>query len=145
MKRLLKLITLALFISATSCYGQKMVKKVSDVKKLEINKEQFIGKPLKVLLRQIKPKIKFVYGKPENKWANVIGGTYLKFHFVDKAEGLKMLGKDQKPIAITVEFQLDPENTHKPLPKGGLMEWTKKATKEYGDLIIANIRVTGDL
>jgi len=39
-----------------------MVKTVSDTKKLETNKSQLIGKPLKNLLREINPKIETALG-----------------------------------------------------------------------------------
>jgi hypothetical protein len=121
-----------------------MVQKTNDADKLEMNKEQFIGKPLKVLLEQIEPKIKLVYGNPENTWAGAIGGTYLKFHFVDGDEWREIHKKNQKPIGITVSFQLEPNNTRKPLPKEGLKEWKSEDTMEYGDMIILNVRVSGE-
>jgi len=145
MKKLLKLSVLSiLLITASSCFGQKIVHKTSDAKKLEVNKAQFIGKPLKVLLAEIEPKIKFVYGNPENRWAGAVGGTYLKFHFIDRTEYGKVLKKKAKPLGIVVNFQLDPKNTHKPLPKEGLKEWTEVNTNEYGDMIITDIRVIGN-
>ena len=49
------------------CSAQKMMQNVADAKKLETNKAKFIGKPLKVLLNQIAPEIKYVYGNPDNK------------------------------------------------------------------------------
>ena len=36
----------------TTCQAQKMMRTVNDAVKLENNKQQFIGKPLKVLLDQ---------------------------------------------------------------------------------------------
>lgn len=151
MKKLFKLSVLTFLIpamlvtiSGTSCYGQKMVRKVSDAKKLETNQEQFIGKPLKTLLEDIGLTIKFVYGNPENTWAGATGGTYLKFHFVDRNEYGKMRVKNEAPTAIIVNFQLEPKNTRKPLPKEGLKEWTAEDTKEYGDMIITKIRVVDE-
>ena len=143
MKQLIKLITILLLLIGTSCYGQKMVQKASDAKKLEINKEQFSGKPLRVLLAQIEPAIKFVYGNPENKWATATGGTYLKFHFIDRGDYGKKINKNKKPLGILVTFQLDLNNTHKSLPKQGLNEWTDENTSMYGDMIITKVRVIG--
>lgn len=146
MKMLLKLSALLiLMFIAPSCFGQKMVHKTSDAKKLEVNKAQYIGKPLNVLLAEIEPKIKFVYGNPDNSWGGAIGGTFLKFHFIDRTEYTKVLKKKSKPLGIVVNFQLEPNNTRKPLPKDGLKEWSEENTKEYGDMIITNIRVIGEL
>jgi len=142
MKNILIILAFAFFYTApSSCCGQKMIQKTGDAKKLELNKEQFIGKPLKILLEQIEPKIKFVYGNPENTWAGATGGTYLKFHFVDRDEYGRKLKKNEKSIGMVINFQLEPNNTRKPLPKNGLKEWTKEDTKEYGDMIITKVRV----
>jgi hypothetical protein len=73
--------------SIISCNTQRLVLKINDAKNLETYKENFIGKPLKNVISEIKPKIKFVYGNPENKSAGAIGGTYFTFYFVDKEEG----------------------------------------------------------
>ncbi|MEY2916722.1 MAG: hypothetical protein RIS73_436 [Bacteroidota bacterium] len=143
MKKLFIIYSVSLILLSASCQAQKLVQGVNDAKKLETNKENFIGKPLKNLLTQIIPKIKFVYGNPENKWAGANGGTYLNFHFIDKEQGRKKINNKQNPTAIIIEFTLDENNKHKPLPKGGLKEWTSENTNEYGDMIIANIRVIG--
>ncbi len=133
-----------LLIMITSCQGQKMVQKISDAKKLEFNKEQFIGKPLRVLLDNISPKIKYVFGNPENTWSGANDGTYLRFHFVERDEYKLKLDNDEKLTAIVVTFPLDIHNAHKSLPKPGLKEWTAENTEEYGDMIVAGIRVIGE-
>ena len=143
MNQLFIVITISLF-STASCTAQKMVQKTIDAKKLEINKGNFISKPLNVLLEQIEPQIKFVYGNPENKWAGATGGTYLKFHFVSRDEYGESLKKNQNPIGIIVSFQLEVNNRRKPLPKDEIKEWTKENTKDYGDMIITNTRVIGE-
>ncbi|MEO6070192.1 MAG: hypothetical protein ABIN57_03770 [Chitinophagaceae bacterium] len=119
-----------------------MVQKASDAKKLEINKGQFIGKPLKVLLAQIGPEIKFVYGNPENNGES-IAGTNIKFYFSSKDEYWKKTKGKQKPIGILITFQLEPNNTHKAIPIGGI-KWTEELAKEYGDMIISRIYVSGE-
>lgn len=113
----------------------------TDAKKLELNQSQFIDKPLKALLAQIKPPIKFVYGNPENTWAGATGGTSLRLHFITKEERLKQWNKNQVPTEIVILFQLEPQNTRPPLPKEGLQQWTKENTKAYGDMIILKVRI----
>lgn len=132
-----------LILSATSCYSQKMVQRVSDAKKLETNKEKFVGKSLKVLLDSIGPEIKYVYGNPENTWFGETGGTRLYFYFVDRDEYGEKRARNETPVGVVVSFQLEPNNTRKPLPKEGLKRWTANETKEYGDMIISNVRVKG--
>ena len=142
MKQLFNIFLVVFLFVITSCNTQKLVVKVNDAKKIETNKDKFIGKPLKKVLSQIKPKIKYVYGIPENTSAEAIGGTYFTFYFVDKEDILKRF--NNKPTSITVQFQLEPTNNRRPLPKGGIKEWTKKETKEYGDMIIIRIYVRGE-
>jgi hypothetical protein len=142
MKQLFNIFLVAFLFAITSCNTQKLVLKVNDAKKLETNKDKFIGKPLKNVLSEIKPKIKFVYGNPENTWAGATGGTYFAFSFINK-EDFKKRFKD-KPTHITIRFQLEKQNNRKPLPKEGLTTWTEKETKEYGNMIILNIYVGGE-
>ena len=138
------ILSTALLLAITSCNTPRLVANVNDAKKLETYKDNFIGKPLKKVLSEIKPKIKFVYGNPENNSPEAIGGTYFTFYFVTKEEGKKRLSVKDTPTGITVQFQLEPKNNRKPLPKEGLQEWTIEETKEYGDMIIVSIRVSGN-
>jgi hypothetical protein len=95
------------------------------------------------VLSQIKPKIKFVHGNPENNSGHVSGGTRLTFYFVSREVGRERTGKNDNPTHITINFRLESENNRKPLPKEGLTKWTKKESKEYGDMIVQNIFVSG--
>jgi hypothetical protein len=134
----------AFLLAINSCNTQRLVLKVNDAKKLETNKDNYIGKPLKEVLSEIKPKIKFVYGNPENTWAGAIGGTYFTFYFADNEDGKKRISVNDIPTQITIRFQLEKQNNKKTLPKEGLTIWTEKETKEYGDMIIQNIYVSGE-
>ncbi|MDQ6610491.1 MAG: hypothetical protein M3Y85_11800 [Bacteroidota bacterium] len=143
MKHFIKILFIVIISSTTGCcYAQKMVTKIRDAKKLEINKEQFIGKPLKFLIDQIGPKIKFAYGNPNNKGESIIG-TNIKFYFADETEYWKRHKENQTPTAILVTFKLEPNNTRKPIPVGGV-KWTAELANEYGDMIISRIYVSGE-
>ena len=144
MKQFLFIPFAAFTLAVTSCNSQRLVAKVNDAKKLETNKDNFIGKPLKKVLSEIEPEIKFVYGNPENNWGGAFGGTYFVFNFDDKEEKIKRLSAKDTPTRIVVQFELEPKNVRKPLPKDGLTKWSKKETKAYGDMIVLNIRVTGE-
>ena len=137
-----QILTLLLILLASSCQRQKIMKSIPEAENLVINQHKFIGKPLRILLVEIKPDIKFVYGEPENTSGRTLGETYLVFTFVDKEAGKKRLNGETR-TRITVQFQLEPKNTRKPLPKEGLAKWTKIETKEYGDMIVLSIRVSG--
>jgi hypothetical protein len=142
MKQLFNIFFAAFLLAITSCNTQRLVLKVNDAKKLEANKDNFIGKPLKNVLSQIKPNIKHVFGNPENKSGHKTGGTYFSFYFIDKEEMKKKFNNE--PTHITIIFQLETTNNRRPFPKGGIKEWTKKETKEYGDMIIIRIFVLGE-
>ncbi len=144
MKQQFNIVFAILFLAITSCNTQRLVIKVNDAKKLETYKHNFIGKPLKRVLSEIKPKIKFVYGNPENTSAEAIGGTYFTFYFVDKEEAKKRLSVKDIPTRITVQFQLEAINNRKSLSKDGIKEWTKDDTQEYGDMTVISIRVNGE-
>lgn len=64
MKILFKiLLSFFLVVTAISCKAQ-LVQTTNDVKKLIENKNLFIGKPLEVLLKEVKPEIKMAIGMP---------------------------------------------------------------------------------
>ena len=132
-----------MLIAICACNTKKLVESIDDMEKLENNKRDFIGHPLHKLLSQVKPKIMFVHGNPENKSSHQTGGTYLVFYFVSRQVGRERTGKNDPPTHVTINFQLEQNNTRKPLPKEGLTKWTKKESKEYGDMIIQNIFVSG--
>jgi hypothetical protein len=143
MKHLVKVYYATMLIAVVSCSTQRLVESIDDVEKIKNNKSDLIGHPLQKLLSQIKPKIKFVHGNPENKSSHVSGGTHLAFYFVSREVGKERIGKNDIPTHVTINFQLEPNNTRKPLPKEGLTKWTKKESEEYGDMIIQNIFVSG--
>ena len=58
MKQFLFIPYVVLILGVISCNAQRLVVKVNDAKKLETYKDNFIGKPLKNLLAEIKPEIK---------------------------------------------------------------------------------------
>jgi hypothetical protein len=133
---------LALVLITNTGYTQKMVLTPSDAPKLVENKGTFIDKPLKNLLSQINPKINYVSGNPE-RYTNA---SYLTFYFVTKEDGVKVIRNTGKyPMGIYVTFQYEENNNHQPLPQGGILEWTSKDTEEYGDMIIMDIRIVGDI
>jgi hypothetical protein len=143
MKQLCNIFFVAFIFAISSCSTQKLVANVNDAKKLETNKDKFIGYSLKKVLAQIKPQIKYVHGNPENKSGHITGGTYLAFYFVSHKVGKKRITINDIPTHITINFQLEPGINRKPLPKEGLSKWTKKESEEYGDMIVQNIYVSG--
>ncbi len=119
-----------------------MMRTLQEANKLQVDKSQFIGKPFKVLLDQIKPDIKFVYGNPDNKDESIVG-TNMKIFFVDKETFFKSKRESKEPTGILISFQHDPDNNKQPIPIGGVNTTSRKLLSLYGDMVIKNIYVTG--
>lgn len=140
MKQILKLAILIAIFSTTSCHAQRMVQRTTDARKLEINKKEFIGRPLKVLLSQIGPPIKSAIGNPSE--TNTNENTFIIFYFVDKKGFIQRDSKGDKPTRIDVILKKTPGKNYAPIIPSN--PWTDKQTKEYGDMIVLRIRVTGE-
>jgi hypothetical protein len=121
----------------SSCHAQKMVQKTNDAKKLEINKNQFIGKPLKDLLKEIKPKIETALGSPGT---NERPG-FFNLYFASKSEYDNDRAQDKFPLTIKVYIKESFEWDRKDKTKDTWLNWTKEDEEKYGDLIIADIKV----
>ncbi|MEO6070193.1 MAG: hypothetical protein ABIN57_03775 [Chitinophagaceae bacterium] len=139
MKQPFILFFLCLLLSITSCYAQKIVQRTSDAKKLEIHKEQFIGKPLRVLLDQISPEIKSALGDPEATSAQRL--NHIAFYFVDKKEFYRRDKKGEHPIIINVTLKRPNGKQYPAL--SSTETWNDEKTKTYGDMIIMRIHVSG--
>jgi len=142
MKNILKRLSclFVLWSTISSCYSQQLVQTKTDAKKLEVNESRFIGKPLKELLKEIKPKIKSAIGNPTNVNREV--NTSITFYFEDKASFIERDKKGEKPIHIEVVFK---QNFDNPPTRelGKPSKWTKEDEEAYGNMIIGYIRVRG--
>ena len=72
----------------------------NDAKKLKANEQLFINKPLKTLLKEIKPEIKMVTATPSKNIQSRIG--YFIFRFVDTRRYDSSRQKGKYPQQITV-------------------------------------------
>ena len=140
MKQLLKIktfIAIFLFLSGI-CQAQKLMKTVSDAKELEAHKDKFVGKPLKLLLNEIEPEIKSVIGNPNKTHPE---NSFLIFSFVDDSTYNKQRAEGKFPTLVRVMLA----NYNRPTVKSlnnRPTKWAKEYEKEFGELIIADIRVT---
>lgn len=139
MRKKFEFFTFIFLLFTASCVAQKMVQRIDDAKKLQLNEKQFIGNPLKVLLAQIAPQIKSAIGNPED--INKRQNTFIFFYFVDKNEGLKMETKGEKPVYIYVILQKINGKLYPPILPAD--PWTKEQTKEYGDMTVLRVHVGG--
>lgn len=141
MKQILTILTFTLLLLTTSCHAQ-MMRTLNDAQKLKINEKEFIGQPLKTLLKEIKPEIKMVSANPST--SNQVRLGYFIFRFVDAQTYDSSLAKQKYLLQITV-FVKEPfvwNKNNKSLNER--FKWTKNDEKKYGQLTIVGIRVFGE-
>ncbi|MFW0735671.1 hypothetical protein [Flavobacterium sp. T12S277] len=131
-----KIFATLLLVINTNCKAQQMVQVPMDVYKLKANEQQFINKPLKDLLMEIKPEIKYVLGTPDYP-------PYFSFRFITREELIR------KPITgvtlgiyVYVKEPLDWKFDNR--PKDTAYQWTKEDIEKYGNLTVVRIKVSGN-
>ena len=83
MKNTIKTFAILFLLLSYSCKAQQMVQTTKDVSKLKTNEQQFINKPLKNLLKEIKPEIKTADATNDNPY-------YFSFKFRTLEQRKKM-------------------------------------------------------
>ena len=143
MKNINKTFTLIIVLLSFMACSQTTMKSIGDAKKLEINKKNFVGKPLSYLLKNIDVEIKSIIPFPNKNLKEI---NRLSLLFVNKEIYKKSTSEISiKPTRITIvfnqnwEFQGEKCTYEKP----GCTEWTKEDEKKLGQLIISDIYVTG--
>lgn len=133
MKNTLKLVLLFSVIHC-SCKAQQIVQTPEDVYKLKTNEQQFINKPLKNLLNEIKPEIKLVLGTVDYP-------PFFSFYFISREElNKKTLGSTLR-FYVYVKEPLDWNFDKR--PKSTAYNWTKEDLEKYGNLTVERIKVSG--
>lgn len=132
---------LILFLSP-SCFSQQLVKTVNDAQKIKANEEQFINKPLKELLKEIKPPIKHVSASPSKNIQSNVG--YFIFNFVDSNQKESLRSKGKTPVTLVVYVKEYFEWDFQKRPKGKETVWTSEDEKKYENLTIVGFRVYGN-
>jgi len=133
MKNTIKLFAILIFITTTSCKAQQMVQVPNDAYKLKTNEQQFINKPLKNLLKEIKPEIKFVLGTVDYP-------SYFSFRFITREE---LNRKDGGALALYVYVKEPLDWKFDERPKDMAYQWTKDDLEKYGGLTVIRIKVIG--
>ena len=118
MKTIIRIFAILLITITTSCKAQQMVQTTADVYKLKSNEQQFIGKPLKYLLSEIKPEIKIGVGNNEE------GHQFFSFRFLSLDEiKQKVIGRKLVSLYAYVKEPIDWNFNNR--PKGKEHLWTK--------------------
>lgn len=93
-----------LFVINYSCQvqAQQMVQTPDEANKLKLNEQQFINKPLKKLLKEIKPEIKSGFA------TNDEGHYFFSFFFLSPEESSReVIGRKHSNIYIYVKEPID--------------------------------------
>lgn len=130
----LKIFAILLFIINTSCKAQQMVQTPAETYKLKVNEQQFINKPLKNLLKEIKPEIKLVTGTVDYP-------SFFSFYFISREELTKNPDGSTMRLYVYVKEPLDWNFDKR--PKDQSYNWTKEDVEKYGGLTVERIKVSG--
>ncbi|MEC5394755.1 hypothetical protein [Bergeyella sp. RCAD1439] len=147
MKHLLKtIVLLCLCLLNYACAQQLKIKEPSETRKLEINKKDFIGKPLSQLLATIKVPIKSIQAYP-NKNKNEINRLTLRY--ITYNEYNKIWSKnsiEEGPTQLVIIFNQNWDFIGQrcyPNKNPQCAEWLPEDEKNLGNLIIYDIAVLG--
>ncbi|TEB45256.1 hypothetical protein D0809_08815 [Flavobacterium circumlabens] len=126
-----------LFVINSNCKAQQMLQVPMDAYKLKTNEQQFINKPLRNLLKEIKPEIKFVSGTVDYP-------PFFSFRFISREEIMKKSINDNTfgiGLYVYVKEPLDWDFDKR--PKDTASKWTKEDLEKYGNLTLERIKVIG--
>lgn len=101
---------------------------------LKINESKFVNKPLKYLLKEIKPEIKIGVGNNEDQF-------YFSFKFRTLEQQKLNQGSFDDRVSLYVFVKEPFDWKWEKRPKGMEGNWTKEDAKKYGDLIVVRIKV----
>ena len=115
-----------------------MMRTINDAQKLKTNEKLFIGKPLKEVLKEIKPEIKMVFAEPNRSHG---AASFFMFRFIDLEEEKKYNKVGKRPLSVTIfvkeKFHWDKTD----LPRSDQLKWTNSDKRKYQNLTVAYIRV----
>lgn len=144
MKNPIKTLTLISLFVFNVAFVQTTMRSVNEVKKIEINKKEFIGKPLSYLLSKIDMEVKSILAYPNKKITEI---NRITFRYVTDYEYRKTSTKEIKgrPTQLTVVFNQNWDFLGEKCMTSNLecTKWTKEDEKNLGDLIIYDIYVLG--
>lgn len=134
MKNTLKILVLALLMINIGCKAQ-MIKTTKDIYLLKTNEQQFLNKPLKDLLKEIKPEIKTADGNIGE------GYQYFSFRFRTREQWKKNEGDWEDRVTLYVYVKEPIDWKYEKRPKGNELVWTKEDAEKYENLTVVLIKV----
>ena len=137
MKNISKTFAILFLFLSYGCKAQQMVLTPNEAYKLKENEQLYINKPLKNLLKEIKPEIKTAFGTLDNP-------SYFSFRFIDAEEfrNGRAVGKNHLGLYVYVKEPIEEWSNGK-RPKEIEFQWTKEDLKTYGNFTVVRIKVIG--
>lgn len=114
-------------------HSQQLVQNIDDINKLKENEAIFINKPLKDLLKEIKPEIKIAF--PNNEPPSFI------FMFLTSEQFRKDEGTTAENVALFVYVNEFIDWNWENRPKGREPNWTQEDADKYGNMIVTGISI----
>ncbi|WP_281921998.1 hypothetical protein [Flavobacterium collinsii] len=131
-----KIVTILFLFANHICKAQQMVQTPNDVYKLKENEQQFLNKPLKNLLKEIKPEIKWAYGSLDNP-------CYFAFRFISSEE-IRRRSSDSNTLGLYIYVkEVVNEWGLGKRPKEIEFTWRKEDVEKYGNFTVIRIKVIG--
>ncbi|AWK04317.1 hypothetical protein HYN56_08735 [Flavobacterium crocinum] len=128
MKTIIKLFTI--LFAMQMVHSQQLVQNIDDINKLKENEAIFINKPLKDLLKEIKPEIRGVFAHSDPYFFN--------FKFITREQRIKKEG-NRVSLFVYVQDMIDWKWENR--PKGKETVWTKEDAEKYGNMIVTGISI----
>ncbi|KIA99187.1 hypothetical protein OA93_06030 [Flavobacterium sp. KMS] len=129
------LVFFAILLFCNSSIAQQLVHSTSQVYLLEQNKERFINKSLKDLLKEIKPEIKTA------TVFNNEGSSLFIFKFTTIDQQRKREGAIEDRLSLMVRVKKFVDWDWENRPKGAELNWTPNDAKKFADFIVSDIEV----
>ncbi len=133
MKTLLKISAIVFLLINYSCKAQ-MVQTTKEVYLLKANEQQFINKPLKDLLKEIKPEIK-------TGDASIDSPYFFRFKFITYEQQRTNRGNREDRVSLYVYVKEPIDWQYEKRQKGNELLWTKEDAEKYGNLTVVRIKV----
>lgn len=136
MEKVLKIVVTLILMISYSCKAQQLLQTTADVQKLKTNELQFINKPIKFLLKEIKPEIKSAWVTNEE------GYSYFCFRFRRIEDQKNSIGslEDKVSLYVYVNGQVVDVDFEKRVKEQDNI-LTKKFIQKYENLIVQRIKV----
>ncbi|MBM3922383.1 MAG: hypothetical protein FJ340_04165 [Sphingomonadales bacterium] len=121
----------------SSCFSQQLVKKQADARLIIEQKDRFINKQLKDLLKEIKPEIKYAFGTDSGDHGVP---AFFNFMFVTREQSDSLRAKNLSPIVIFVYVKenIDWFGRTKRTKETG-HTWTEDDFRNYKDFTVIDL------